>query len=89
MSDWSLDFKESGFKDLSKLDKPIQQKILQYLKTQVIASNNPRLFGKQLSGPLKEFWRYRVGDYRVICSIEDLELIVLVIKVKHRKEVYE
>lgn len=70
------------------MDKQIQKRIMNYLKTQVIASNNPRSFGKQLSAPLVEFRRYRVGDYRIICSIEDHELVVVFVKVKHHKNVY-
>ena len=85
---WIVKFKESAKKELSKLDKPIAKKLVFFLHT-LSTCENPRVKGKQLKGKLKEFWRYRVGDYRIITKITDQEITILVLKVAHRKDVYE
>jgi len=73
-------------KAFRKLDKPIQQRIA-VLVDKIEASANPRFSGKALKGNDKE-WRYRVGDYRIVCEIRDSELIVWLIRIGHRREVY-
>ena len=85
---WKLEFSKSAEKSVFRLDKTIQERIAKYL-SKVIVSNNPRAFGKALTGNKKSLWRYRVGDYRVICQIHDNELIIIAIKIDHRKTVYE
>ena len=85
---WIVKFKESAKKELSKLDKPIAKKLVFFLHT-LSTCENPRDKGKQLKGKLKDFWRYRVGDYRIITKITDQEITILVLKVAHRKDVYE
>lgn len=85
---WVVEFKPSAFKELSKLDKNIQEKIFKYFEK---LSNNdltPRAYGLQLQGKHKGLWRYRVSDYRIICEIQDNKLIILVLGVGHRKEIY-
>lgn len=89
MTKWTLEFKEQALKELQKLDKPIQKQIFNYMKNRVVESGNPRLFGKPLKGNLHEFWSYRIGDYRVICALEDEIYTVLAIRIGHRREVYE
>jgi mRNA interferase RelE/StbE len=84
---YKLSFTEKVEKQLSKLDKQIEKKILKYLKTHVL--ENPTQHGKPLSANLLGLWRYRVGDYRIITEIRDKELVVLVVEVGHRKEVYK
>lgn len=86
---WKIEWDDRARKELRKLDSPIQKEILTYLRTRVVDLSNPRIFGHGLSGNKAGLWRYRVGDYRVICRIEDDALVVLVIGVGHRKEVYE
>lgn len=86
---WKISIDSRAKKELKKLDKLAQKKIIFYLKEQILVSNNPRLFGKALQGNKKGLWRYRVGDYRVICQILDHELIILVVKVGHRGSIYE
>ena len=76
-------------KQLKKLDKPTTQKILQWLYKNVDGTSLPRLHGKALTGELRDFWRYRVGDYRIICDIQDDKLVVLAVHVAHRKQVYK
>jgi mRNA interferase RelE/StbE len=73
-------------KDLKKIDKSWQRKILDVIKTKLI--EDP-YHGKKLVGDLSPYYRYRVGDYRIIYEIIDEEVVVIVIKVKHRKESYK
>lgn len=75
-------------KDLKKLDKSIQKKVSAYLD-EVAELENPRSRGKGLSSNLHGLWRYRVGDYRILCKIKDEELIILVLEVGHRKNIYD
>ena len=86
---WKIVFTEHADKDLSKIDKSERQKILKYLQGYLQFLPNPRASGKPLRGKLSKFWRYRVGDYRIVCSIEEEEISILVIRVAHRKKVYD
>ncbi|MCZ9892557.1 type II toxin-antitoxin system RelE/ParE family toxin [Brachyspira hyodysenteriae] len=74
-------------KSLEKLDRNIQKRILDFL-SYLETLENPRVKGKSLKGELKEYWRYRVGDYRILSKIIDNELIILVIDIGHRKDIY-
>ncbi len=85
---WKIEFSVHAEKQFSKLDKYIQKKIIHYLKN-IIARKNPRNSGKPLSHDMKGLWRFRYDDYRMVCQILDNELVVLVLKVAHRKEVYK
>lgn len=86
---WKIEWDDRARKELRKLDSSIQKEILSYLRFRIMESNNPRLFGQSLAGNKAGLWRYRVGNYRIICKIEDDTLIVFVIGVGHRKEIYE
>ena len=83
---WQIKFIPKVEKQLKKI--PIQevQKIFNFLKKEV--AKNPRESGKPLKGQLREFWRYRVGSYRILAKIKDNQLIVLIIKIGHKKDVY-
>lgn len=85
---WKIEFDSDVEKELRKLDRQVQKAILTYLRERVAKSNNPRDFGKPLRGDKSGFWRYRINDYRIICRILDKEIVVLVIKVGHRKNIY-
>ena len=85
---WVYRFDERALKELKKLGKPAQKEILAYLDERIAGKDNPRRFGKALHADLTGLWRYRVGDYRILCQIKDRELLVLVISVGHRKNVY-
>lgn len=74
-------------KQLAKLDNSVKRRILDYMD-EVAKLENPRERGKMLVGNLIGFWRYRVGDYRLLCRIIDEELVITVVEVGHRKEVY-
>ena len=85
---WTVEFDESAAKELRRLDKQIQREILNYFRQRIATDEDPRRFGKPLARDLVGLWRYRVRDYRMICNIEDDKLIVLVVRVSHRKDVY-
>lgn len=84
---WQIEWDDRARKELRTLDPQYQKRILSYLRLRI--TENPRNFGKQLSGDKSGLWRYRIEDFRVICRIEDETLTVLVIAVGHRKEIYD
>lgn len=86
---WQVKLTEPARKELRSLDPQVQGWIIKYLSTRIATEEDPRRFGKVLTGSKAGLWRYRVGDYRIICSIEDQNLVVLVVQIGHRKEVYD
>ena len=86
---WKIEWDDRARRELRKLDYPVQKEILRYLRTRISKSENPRVFGQNLSGNKAGLWRYRIENYRIICRIEDEALVVLVVGVGHRKEIYE
>jgi mRNA interferase RelE/StbE len=86
---WKIDLAPTALKQLDKLDKPVAQRILKFLHERVQQLDDPRKIGAGLQGTLSEFWKYRAGDYRLICSLEKDRLVVLVLRIGHRKEVYK
>jgi mRNA interferase RelE/StbE len=86
---WSIRFTKTAEKLFEKLDTQAQKRILKFLKERLLTHEDPRLLGKLLSGNLGGFWRYRVGDYRIICKMEDEDFVILVIRVDHRRQVYD
>ena len=86
---WAINYTESALRQLKKLDKSIALRVLDYMDERVATLDDPRTLGKSLVGPkLGAYWRYRVGDIRVICSIQDGEMCVLVIGLGNRREIY-
>ena len=86
---WRIEFEDAALKELAKLDKPVARRILAFLRERVAALDDPRSVGEALKGSkLGEFWKYRVGDYRIVAHIEDGALRILVLKVGSRREVY-
>jgi mRNA interferase RelE/StbE len=88
---WTISYTETALKLLlKKLDRPIARRLLDFMDERVVAgATDPRSVGKALTGPLLgSYWRYRVGDYRIICDLQDGTLMVLVLEVAHRKDVY-
>jgi len=86
---WQIQFDDAAMKDLAKLDKQIAKRITDFLRGRVAVLDNPRTIGEALKGSkLGEFWKYRVGDWRIIASIEDGALRILVVKIGNRREVY-
>lgn len=86
---WVYKFDERALKELKKLGRRAQRDIIAYLDERVAGDADPRRFGKGLKADLAGLWRYRVGDYRILCQIKDGDLIVLVVAVGHRRDVYE
>lgn len=85
---WKIDYTETARNRLRKLDKPVAKRIVDHMDERIAVLENPRSAGKALTGPLGGLWRYRVGDYRVICEVQDEVMRVLVIEVGNRREVY-
>lgn len=86
---WQIEFDDASKKDLAKLDKQVARRITAFLRERVATLDDPRSIGEALKGAkLGEFWKYRVGDFRIIASIEDGALRILVVKVGNRREVY-
>lgn len=85
---WTVDYTDTAKGQLKKLDKQIARRIVDFMDERISGRENPRASGKALSGPLGNFWRYRVGDCRVICDIQDGVLRVLVVQVGNRREIY-
>jgi mRNA interferase RelE/StbE len=86
---WRIEISAQVDRDLAKLDPQQSKRILKFLHERVAPLDNPRSIGQALQGSrLGEFWKYRVGDYRLICKIEDNRLLILVLRVGHRREVY-
>jgi mRNA interferase RelE/StbE len=86
MSVWRVEFDRDAARDLRKLDAQAQRQILRYLRERIATEEDPRRFGHALTGDLKGLWRYRVGDFRIVASIEDNRFVVTV---GHRREVYD
>ena len=86
---WKIEVSPAAERELSKLDAQHAKRILKFLHERLARLDDPRSVGKALQGShLGEFWRYRVGDYRLICKIEDDRVVVLLLRVGHRKEIY-
>jgi mRNA interferase RelE/StbE len=86
---WTIEYTDSARRQLRKLDKQAALRIVNFMDERVAKAANPRDLGKALTGEsLGEYWRYRVGDYRIVCDIQDKKLCVLVIRVGSRREVY-
>ena len=85
---WTVEVSGFAEKQLRKLDRPIQKRLLDWLEDHFEGCKNPRHFGEPLRGEMAGLWRYRIGDYRVICEIQDQQLVVLALAVGHRRERY-
>ncbi|MDO9080520.1 MAG: type II toxin-antitoxin system RelE/ParE family toxin, partial [Desulfuromonadales bacterium] len=85
---WTVEVSDFAERQLGKLDPPVQKRLLDWLDDRIDGCKNPRHFGEPLKGNLAGLWRYRVGDYRIICEIQDGKLVVLALAVGHRREVY-
>jgi mRNA interferase RelE/StbE len=86
---WIIEYADTALKQLKKMDRQVARSIFEYLDERVAQLENPRELGKKLVGPqYGTYWRYRVGDVRIMCDIKDQKLIILVVEVGHRKEIY-
>lgn len=86
---WKIELSDVAKKQLRKLDKPTAQRLANFLLKRVATLSDPRSIGEALKGEqLGVYWKYRVGDFRLICDIQDNKLLILVIRVGDRKEIY-
>ena len=86
---WTIKFDDASQKDLAKLDRQTAYRIITFMRERVAVLDDPRSIGDALKGSkLGEFWKYRVGDYRIIASIEDSVLRIYVVRIGNRREVY-
>jgi mRNA interferase RelE/StbE len=86
---WRIEFERAAARELDKLDSQSSGPVLRFLRDRVAPLEDPRSIGQPLRGErFGEFWRYRVGDYRLIARIEDVEVRILVLRIGHRREIY-
>ncbi len=86
---WTIELTVTATRQLGRLDKPVAQRIRRFLQDRVAPLEDPCSIGEKLHGKtLGEFWKYRVGDYRIIAKIENDQLVILVIEIGHRREIY-
>ena len=86
---WTIDYTDTARRQLRKLDKQAARRILDFMDNRIAGRHNPRDTGKALTGnTLGAYWRYRVGDFRIICDIQDDRLRILVVQIGNRREVY-
>jgi len=86
---WKVEFDDRARKELRRLDRQTQINILAYLRNRIATQEDPRRFGDPLRKNLSGFWKYRIGPYRVICDIQDGVVVVRVVRIGHRKNVYD
>ena len=85
---WRIDITRTATRQITKLDRQAQESILTFLRERLAPAGNPRQWGRALQGEKRDLWRYRVGDYRLICDIQDKKITILVLELGHRKDVY-
>ena len=85
---WRIEFEQDAIRQLNRLDKSVRRRIVEYLELRVVPRGDPRQFGKPLGRDKAGLWSYRVGDYRAICLLEHERLVVVVVSVGHRRDVY-
>jgi mRNA interferase RelE/StbE len=85
---WRIEFSRTAERRLRKLGRQAQADIIDYLRQRIEPADSARQFGKMLHGDKQGLWRYRVGDYRIICDVRDADRMVEVLAIGHRKDVY-
>ena len=86
---WKVEFEREAEKELNRIDRQHAKRILRYLFERIASSDDPRRFGEALKQNLSGFWKYRIGNYRIICDIQDETLTVLVVRIGHRRKIYK
>ncbi|MEE4638921.1 MAG: type II toxin-antitoxin system RelE/ParE family toxin [Wenzhouxiangella sp.] len=85
---WKIEFERAAAREFRKLDQQAQRRIRDFFHQSLLPCEDPRALGKALSGMNSEFWRYRIGPYRVIATIQDERMVILLVRIGHRREVY-
>jgi mRNA interferase RelE/StbE len=86
---WAIKYNDGALRALRRLDAVVQRRIIDFMDNRVAALDNPKRLGEALTGEFRGLWRYRVGDYRIVCNIKAAEITVIVVAVGHRSEVYD
>jgi len=86
---YTVEYTKKAVKDLKKLDKYTRALILSWIEKQLVGCEDPRVHGKALTANRSGQWRYRVGDYRIIANIQDEKIIILVLEIGHRRDIYD
>jgi len=86
---WQIEFDPDALKELKKLDRPVQIRLVAFLRDRLAPLDDPRSIGEALSGArLGSYWKYRVGDWRIVCDILDRRIVVRELRIGNRREVY-
>ena len=86
---WRIELSKLAERQLEKLDKPDRRRISDFIDIRLSGMTDPRMLGQALKGPrLGQFWRFRVGDYRLVCDVQDGRLVVIVLEIGHRSTIY-
>lgn len=85
---WTIEFLPDAVKELKKLDRTAAARIVKTLEERIAVLDDPRTLGSALTGDHAGYWRWRIGDYRVVARMEDERITILVVRVAHRREVY-
>lgn len=87
---WQIEFDPAARKELKRLDPQVARRVLEFLKKSLATQTDPRKLGQALKGSrLGDFWKYRIGDFRVIASVQDKTICILVLRIGNRKEIYK
>lgn len=86
---YNVIYEKNALKNLSKIDSKQRIMILSWIEKNLINTENPRQHGKSLKGSLNNYWRYRVGNYRILVDINDREITIIIVNIGHRKDIYE
>lgn len=85
---YKVEYTKKAVKQLKKMDRQIAALIISYIEKKLVGCTNPRQFGKSLQGNRNDKWRYRIGNYRILAKIEDDTMVIIVVEVGHRKDIY-
>ena len=85
---YQVEYTQTALRQLRKMDKKITALIISYIEKRLVGCEDPRKYGKALQGKLQGKWRYRVGDYRILAKIEDAHVLIVVVEVGHRQNIY-
>lgn len=85
---YELKYEAKAVKQIRKLDPATRNLIKSWIEKNLLNTDNPRQHGKGLTGTLSQYWRYRVGDYRILAEINDTEIVIIIVEVGHRREIY-
>ena len=85
---YELKYEARAVKQIKKLDPATRNLIKSWTEKNLLNTDNPRQHGKGLTGSLSQYWRYRVGDYRILAEINDAEIIIIIVEIGHRRDIY-